>query len=173
MRPQSTNVTIRTMNELDLDRIAYIENKSYANPWDTDILSDIFYHQNVTAKVAILRSKVIAYNFYSSLENYIQIINLTVIPSKRKQLVATNLMGDLFRVDSNNKYPKNIDAWVNEAKIPMLSFLKKHGFKPVGIAKMLFGKDDGILMRFGILNDYSIPKEYEEMLQDFQFVNFK
>lgn len=173
MTYESIDVTIRPMNEFDLDRIEYIERKSYANPWDIEILSDIFYHQNVTAKVAIFKSKVIAYNFYSTFDTYIQIINITVMPNKRKRNVATNLMGDLFKADSNNKYPKNIDAWVNEAKIPMLSFLRKHGFRPIGMAKQLFGKDDGILMRFGILNDFSIPKEYEDMLEEFKYVQFE
>ena len=64
MSAQPIQVTIRPMEQQDLERIAYIENKSYANPWDADILSDIFDHQNVTAKVAVQKGKVIAYNFY-------------------------------------------------------------------------------------------------------------
>ena len=99
-------------------------------------------------------------------------MNITVNPKKRRKKIATHLIADLFRTDEINTYTRNIDAWVNESKIPVLQLLKKHEFKAIGIAKGLFSTDDGILMRCSVTNDFSLPLEYQEMLSEFEYISF-
>jgi hypothetical protein len=87
--------------------------------------------------------------------------------------IATNLIADMFKADPINIRTRNIDAWVNELKLPMLLFLKNNGFKSIGLARNLFGTEDGILMRLSITDDYSIPDEYEKLLEDVEYISFK
>lgn len=165
-------ISVRQMMDSDIDRILDIEEISYKNPWNIDVLTDLFFNENICSKVAIVNNKVEGYHFYCVYDNYFQIMNLTVNPKKRRKKIATNLIGDLFRTDEINTHTRNIDAWVNESKLPMLLLLKKHEFKAIGLAKQLFGNDDGILMRCSITNDHSIPTEYVEMLMEFEYIGF-
>jgi len=164
------DISVRQMVDTDVDRVLDLENKSYQHPWDIDTLTNLFFDENVSSKVAEVNNKVEAYNFYSVNEKYYQIINLTVNPKKRRKKIATYLIADMFRTDLNNIYNSSIDAWVNETKLPMLMLLKKNEFKAIGIAKYLFGEEDGILMRFSTNNDRNIPEEYLEMLSKVDYI---
>jgi len=163
-------ITIRQMVDTDLDKVLQIEENSYTNPWDMQSITDLFLGDNICSKVAVISRKVEGYNFYSVYPTYFQIINLTVNPLRRRRKVATRLIGDMFKVDQQNTI-RNIDAWVNETKIPMLMLLKRHEFKAIGIAKYLFGQEDGYLMRFSMFNDKNIPEEYEDLLSKFDYIS--
>lgn len=167
------DISVRQMMDSDIDRVLDIEEISYTNPWDVDIITDLFFNENICSKVAVVNNKVQGYHFYSVYDNYFQIMNITVNPKKRRKKIATHLISDIFRTDEINTHTRNIDAWVNETKLPMLQLLKKHEFKAIGIAKDLFGTADGILMRCSITNDFSIPIEYQEMLSEFEYTSFK
>lgn len=167
------DISVRQMMDNDIDRVLDIEEMSYTNPWNIDILTDLFFNENVCSKVVTMNNKVEGYNFYCVYDKYFQIMNLTISPRKRRKKLATHLIGDIFRTDDINIHTRNIDAWVNESKIPMLQLLKKNEFKAIGIAKELFGDDDGILMRFSITYDYTIPLEYKEMLNEFEYIPLK
>lgn len=169
----SSDISVRQMMDSDIDRVLDIEGMSYTNPWDVDIITDLFFNENVCSKVALVNNKVQGYHFYCVYDNYFQIMNITVNPKKRRKKIATHLIADLFRTDEINTYTRNIDAWVNESKIPVLQLLKKHEFKAIGIAKELFSTDDGILMRCSVTNDFSLPLEYQEMLSEFEYISFK
>jgi hypothetical protein len=161
------------MSQKDLKRVLYIEGISYNNPWDAETIGDLLAHDDVRSRVAVVSGKVEGYNIYSISNTHFQLINLTVSPAMLRNKIATNLIADMFKADPINIRTRNIDAWVNELKLPMLLFLKNNGFKSIGLARNLFGTEDGILMRLSITDDYSIPDEYEKLLEDVEYISFK
>jgi len=167
------NIKVRNILRDDFDQIIQIEKLSYINPWDTNILDEIFSNQMMVSRAITLNKTIVGYNFYIINEDYFQIINMTIDPEFARQKLATHLLGDMFKTDNVNNKNRYIDAWVNERYTPMLLFLKVNGFKPLMIAKHLFvNEEDGILMRFSLTNNTNIPTEYEEMLKEFDCIIF-
>ena len=166
-------IKIRNILRDDFKEIVSIENRSYLTPWDVNILEEIYSNKSMVSRTIVLDKKIIGYNFYVVNDKYFQIINMTIDTEYQRNKYGTNLLADMFKTDNINTKNRYIDAWVNERYTPMLQFLKTNGFKAIMIAKGLFiNNEDGILMRFSIIDDTNIPPEYEEMLKEFDCIIF-
>lgn len=163
-------VSIRWMKQVDVPDVADIERECFTDNWSEDTISSILEDKKTIGKVALYQGNIRGYNFYLPTKECFQILNMVVDPSHRKKSIGTYMIADMFK--NSEHFKRNIDAWVCESKTGMLLFLKRHGFKPIMLAKELFATGDGILMRFTSNDDYEIYDHYLEMVDDRDFTVF-
>lgn len=93
----------------------------------------------------IEENEVIGYLNYSLIYDRIEIDNLYVEESRRKEGIAKKLMSYLVAVAINN-HVVNITLEVRLSNEIARNLYKKFGFREVALRKFYYGDEDGILM---------------------------
>lgn len=93
----------------------------------------------------IEKNKVIGYLNYSLIYDRIEIDNLYVEESRRKEGIGKKLMSYLVAVAINN-HVINITLEVRLSNEIARNLYKQFGFREVALRKFYYGDEDGILM---------------------------
>lgn len=90
-----SRIRVREMHQFDLDAVVRIENASFDHPWQTKNFYDCLCLKNVAAFVAEVcsgeQSQVVGYKV-CQLTDHIDIINLAVAPSARRNQIASAMI---------------------------------------------------------------------------------
>ena len=93
----------------------------------------------------IEKNKVIGYLIYSLIYDRIEIDNLYVEETRRKEGIGKKLMSYLVAVAINN-HVINITLEVRLSNEIARNLYKQFGFREVALRKFYYGDEDGILM---------------------------
>jgi len=134
-----------------IDAIVKIENESFGDPWSKKLFDDLLVNEYAVSFVAAVDDAEIAgYLIAYDLVIELQILNIAVKGSKRREKIATKLFDAIFDYAKS----ENIEEFTLEVRTSntaAIEFYKKLGFEIDGVRKNYYKnpKEDAILMSRG------------------------
>jgi ribosomal-protein-alanine N-acetyltransferase len=99
-----SNVKLRYMRLKDADKVLDIEHDSFADPWPDQEFRNILSHRNCIGMVAEQDGQVVGFVVYALMPRHIQILNLAVRHSHRRQGIGRSFIDRLKgRVRGGNR----------------------------------------------------------------------
>ena len=120
--------------------------KNNINEYSNELLNDEELINNLDNNpygnyIAYIDDTLIGYIYYSKIYDRLEINNILVAESRRREGIASKLFDYLLEKE-NLPITLEVDETNNKA----INLYKKIGFKEVSIRKNYYGKHDGILM---------------------------
>lgn len=134
-------LTLRPLQEQDLDRIMVIEERAYPYPWTRGIFSDCLKH-NYHCLLHEDNGEIIAYGVISAAVEEMHILNLTVEPEKQNQGLGKRLLTTLEMI-GRGLDAKECFLEVRPSNTSAIRLYTKHGFNEIGLRKNYYPADQG------------------------------
>ncbi len=144
------NNTLRFYTYSDLASIAKLEKQCFSEPWSFKALEDfISYPTNNILVCEGENGIVLGYITFSLILDELQIANVAVDTSQRRQGIGQALVSELIKY-GDKKDCLIITLEVRKSNIPAIMLYEKCGFSKVGLRKNYYKSpvEDGILMNY-------------------------
>ncbi len=133
MRIEKANVT-------HLDSIYDIEIKTFSDAWSKNSIKSAMESEPCNIFLALDDDNtVIGYIFFYLIDEEAEILNLAVIPEKRRMGIASSLLKYSFEIMKKNGV-RNAYLDVRKSNIPALSLYKSFNFEQLTIRKNYYTK---------------------------------
>ncbi len=140
-------VTIRVMQQKDIEQMAAIESKCFSQPWSQKSFEEALSHKNLCFVTAVSGETIVGYcGLYMVLdEGYI--INVAVREEYRRKHVAEDMLRFLISEGSKRKIAA-FTLEVRESNKAAVGLYRKLGFETSGIRKNFYEKpiENAIIM---------------------------
>lgn len=142
-----TMLTIRPMDEADLEAVLAIEQASYPRPWSRGHFQHELSALHSFPFVAIDADGTVAgYLCFTSLFEEAQVLNVAVAPEQRGRGVGRLLMQHSVGL-AREKGAEYLALEVRASNVAAISLYESFGFKRTGIRPRYYeGVDDAVLM---------------------------
>ena len=148
-RDGASGLTLEPMRRRHVSRVLDIERSSYPKPWTTTVFHDEL-DQVASGRryylVARAGRAVVGYGGLMFVTDEAHITNIAVHPDRRREGIATRLLGELARTAID----RGCQAWTLEVRASShgaQALYRAFGFVPAGIrARYYEGKEDAIVM---------------------------
>jgi [ribosomal protein S18]-alanine N-acetyltransferase len=147
--------SIREFLEQDLPALNAIEQASHPDPWSIQMLHESCVGEGYIGLVSIEEPDTVAgFCCARMVAGEIEIVNLAVVPSRRRTGIASGLIRYLIAY-CRNKQVHRILLEVRDTNNAALSLYKKAGFAEDGIRREYYSnKDNAILMSLQLLERF-------------------
>jgi ribosomal-protein-alanine N-acetyltransferase len=148
MTSNPTTPHIRWMVRRDMPEVTSIESQCYHDPWSEGEFIDILRKRSVIGMVAEARekngdnTKIVGYMVYELYKHRIDLLNLAVHPSHRKQGVGRAMVQKLKHKLSPTRR-KWITAYAAEHNLNGQLFFRALGFRVVKTSRGFYDMPDG------------------------------
>lgn len=144
-------VHIRWMIRQDMKRVVEIEQDSFEFPWSETEFILALRQRNCIGMVAEINEQVVGYMVYELHKARLEVLSIAVHKDFRRQGVGKAMVYKLISKLSYERRNK-ISLMVRESNLDALNWLKRLGFRALGIAKDFYieSTDDAIQMRYWI-----------------------
>ncbi len=140
------NLVIKPMAEEHLVAVAAIEKNSFQEPWSLDSFqAEIETNRLAIYLVACLEKKVIGYIGAWIIINEVHITTLAVHSERRRQGVASRLIGALMEI-TGPRGASCLTLEVRPSNSSAISFYEKCGFQVLGCRKHYYVDEDALIM---------------------------
>ena len=148
------NIVVRAMCEEDIIAVVEIEEESFSLPWSYKSFEESLQLQYSSFFVAVIDGIVAGYIGTYLIGGDIDITNIAVKKSFRRQGIADKLIEEVFAYAKEEKV-EFINLEVRVSNIPARNLYEKYGFVQIGLRKNFYSKpvEDGILMQKNMLDD--------------------
>lgn len=148
------NIVVRAMCEEDIIAVVEIEEESFSLPWSYKSFEESLQLQYSSFFVAVIDGIVAGYIGTYLIGGDIDITNIAVKKSFRRQGIADKLIEEVFTYAKEEKV-EFINLEVRVSNIPARTLYEKYGFVQIGLRKNFYSKpvEDGILMQKNMLDD--------------------
>lgn len=132
-------VSVREMEEGDLERVAAIEKEIFSMPWSRKAFSDSLNSPNTAYIVAEKDGVIAGYcGMYISFEEG-NITNVAVAPDYRRQNIATCMLQHILKLAAKRAVT-DVILEVRETNVPAIQLYERLGFEEAGIRKNFYEK---------------------------------
>ncbi|MBT8142730.1 MAG: ribosomal protein S18-alanine N-acetyltransferase [Gammaproteobacteria bacterium] len=145
-------VSLRRMQESDLDQVLAIETQSYPVPWTRGIFSDCL-KVGYPAWVLLDGETIIGYILISVGANEAHLLNICIAPAQRRKGLARKLLSDMI----NLLQEKHVDTLFLEVRVsskPAIALYEAMGFEQIGLRKDYYktqsGKEDAVTYKMDL-----------------------
>lgn len=141
----SPSFLIRPIQKEELLELTILDRLSRGDPWTKEMFQkelELPFSIHASVKDG---NKLIAFGVVWKVEETAQLIQITVIPTKRQTGIGALLLKHLMKT-SFQKGCKKMELEFEEGNIAAKNLYKKLGFKTVGIRKKFYKNKDAILM---------------------------
>lgn len=144
-------IHIRWMIRQDMKRVVEIEQDSFEFPWNETEFILALRQRNCIGMVAEIKDEVVGYMIYELHKARLEVLSIAVHKDFRKQGVGKAMVYKLISKLSYERRNK-ISTMVRESNLDALNWLKRLGFRALGVAKDFYedSTDDAIQMRYWI-----------------------
>ena len=145
----SSNITIRPMEEKDLDEVCRMEEEAFSMPWHRESFLEMIQNENALYLVALNdKDEILGSCGVLNIVGDGNVTNVVVDQKHRKLGIGSILMEALLRKGSEEL---GIDAFTLEVRVSNQSAIRlyeKMGFENAGIRKNFYEKptEDAIIM---------------------------
>jgi len=126
------DVHIRWMIKRDMPKVMHIENSSFEEPFNEELLTDLLRQRNVIGMVAEKDSLILGFMIYKLHKKVIYVMDLVVAKECRQAAVGSQFVKKLKEKLSLQKRP-SIVIDVPETHLGAQLFLKDHEFEATDI----------------------------------------
>jgi len=121
------NVTIRAMNETDLQRIVELERELFSDPWSETAFREALAEDDWGMLAAQVGEEIVGYACYVIIDVESHLTNLAVAEPFRRKSVAKRLLEHILRVvrEAPCQY---LLLEVRPSNTGAVAFYRKHGF---------------------------------------------
>lgn len=140
-------ITVRFMEEKDIETVAAIEKCIFSMPWSERAFHDILHNDKALYLVAEEKGTIAGYCGVCQIMDEGDIMNVAVAQEQRGRGVATVMLQELLEQSSS----RGIMAFTLEVRAgnaPAIHLYEKLGFTVEGIRKNFYGKptEDALIM---------------------------
>lgn len=153
-------LSIRTMQNSDLDSVYAIEAAAHKAPWSRDILWDciyIAYDCRVLELVEGAEVKLIGYIISRFHDKICHILNICIDPTQQAkgygQFLLQNLLDEIINTDT-----QSVILEVRPSNAPALHIYNKSGFQQIGIKSSYYQDPDGSIEDAVVLQKVVKPR---------------
>jgi len=144
-------LNIVPLNEEHIESIYKIEKESFSDPWKFEMFSGLSENNIAVCFTAFDNDEIVGFLISYHIASEIEILNIAVKQSKRRQNIAVKLFGAVFDYAKNN----DIDEFFLEVRMSntgAIGLYKKLGFEINGIRKNYYKNptEDAILMSLSL-----------------------
>lgn len=141
-------MTIRPMEEKDLDQAASLEQQNFSRPWSRDAFADALKKEYYLYYVAVDDAQnVLGMAGVICLDHEGEITNVCVREDARKQGIAFSLLTEIFNICKNLEILQ-FTLEVRKSNLPAINLYQKLGFQNEGIRKDFYEApvEDAVIM---------------------------
>ncbi len=120
-------VSIRWLIRADMQDVLAVENSSFSEPWTEQEFLLCLRERNCIGLVAEHNGRVLGFVLYELCKDYLNIINIAVTPSARRENVGTRMLQRLIDKLSYQRRTR-ITCKVRETNLEAQLFLQASGF---------------------------------------------
>jgi ribosomal protein S18 acetylase RimI-like enzyme len=133
------SVRVRMLTRRDMPDVMSIERRTYRNTevWDDDDFDAVRSRRDAVLLVAEFAGHIVGYVCYYKKDGYYYLLNLTVDPSYRRQLIGTQLVSYVHRL-SKKRGRTGLVSMVRETNLVGQLFYKAMGFVCTEIVRKAF-----------------------------------
>lgn len=132
-------ITIRYMQEADIEEVAAIEESIFSMPWSADSFRDSMTLEHTIYLTAEVDGSIAGYCGMYKFFHEGEIVNVAVASEYRKQGVAQTMLTELMRLGTESE----VDTFlleVRESNQAARSLYEKLGFTQMGVRKNFYEK---------------------------------
>lgn len=132
-------ITIRKLQENDIEALSRIEAASFSMPWSADAFRDLLLRPYCTYLVAVAEGKVIGCCGYTDICNEANIDNVVVDPAYRNRGVGKAMMSELLKTGR----AAGVKAYTLEVRVSnhtAIHLYENFGFRSEGIRPKFYEK---------------------------------
>ena len=134
-------VTVRTMRDQDLPRIAAIEREVFSDPWPESFFRGELAHEQIYARVAEQAGEIAGYGVAWLGAGVGHLGNLAVVPGRRRRGIAGRLVEDLL-VRAEAAGVEALSLEVRVSNVAAQGLYRGHGFRLAGLRRSYY-RDTG------------------------------
>ncbi len=142
---------VRAMKSSDIDKILYIEQTVFSDPWSASMIADMYESDYDYIWVADKDGDIIAYINMRILSHEAELMRIAVLECYRGRGLAYKLMQEAVQL-CTERNADSIFLEVRASNQPAISLYKKYNFYEIGRRKAYYSNpsDDALLMRMQV-----------------------
>ncbi|MBC8014334.1 MAG: ribosomal protein S18-alanine N-acetyltransferase [Sporomusaceae bacterium] len=142
-----TQVTMRRMNEIDIDGVLFVEEQSFTTPWSragfvAEMKNELSYYL-----VMIESGRIIGYAGMWVIVDEAHVTNVAILPEHRGRKLGGKLMGELIQC-AKGRGAVSMTLEVRATNMAAKALYEKFGFTSRGIRRNYYtdNQEDAIIM---------------------------
>ncbi len=139
------SLTLRPLDEADLDAVIEVESASFVEPWSRSLFSEEIAQPTRRYVVAEAGGALCGYGGIMLMGEDAHVVTLAVAPGHREKGVASRLLMALIDVARDNG-ARHLTLEVRESNRPALELYRKFGFEPAGTRRGYYATEDAVVM---------------------------
>jgi ribosomal-protein-alanine N-acetyltransferase len=139
------SVTLRPLEEQDLDAVLAVEAASFVQPWSRRLFTDELAQPGRRYVVADDAGTVCGYGGIMLAGEEATVLTMAVAPDYRERGLASLLLMELVEM-ARRQDVRHLTLEVRESNLPALELYRKFGFEPAGIRKGYYTTEDAVVM---------------------------
>lgn len=139
------NITLRPLEQKDLDAVLAVEAASFIQPWSRQLFTEELAQPSRRYVVADDSGTLCGYGGIMLVGEEATVVTLAVGPGYREQGVASLVLMDLVE-RARRQNVRHLTLEVRESNEPALELYRKFGFEPAGIRKGYYTIEDAVVM---------------------------
>ncbi len=139
------NISLRPLDEADLDEVAVVEAASFVEPWSRALFTEEISQPSRRYVAALDGEHICGYGGIMLVGEDAHLVTLAVAPGYREQGLASRLLVDLIDMARANG-ARHLTLEVRESNAAALELYRKFGFEPAGRRKGYYTTEDAVVM---------------------------
>lgn len=139
------SVTLRPLEERDLDAVLAVEAASFVQPWSRRLFVGELAQPSRRYVVADDAGILCGYGGIMLVGEEATVVTMAVAPAYREQGVASLLLMELVEM-ARRQDVRHLTLEVRESNQPALELYRKFGFEPAGLRKGYYTTEDAVVM---------------------------
>ena len=133
------DITVRQMEEKDIDSLVIIEEECFSLPWSKKAFQESYVKDYAYFFVAEIDKEIVGYVGLYKMGNDGDITNIGIFSLHRRKGIGYKLMSSVLDF-AKRENMEHITLEVRESNIPAIALYEKLGFVKVGIRKDFYEK---------------------------------
>ena len=133
------DITVRQMEEKDIDSLVIIEEECFSLPWSKKAFQESYVKDYAYFFVAEIDKEIVGYVGLYKMGNDGYITNIVISSLHRRKGIGYKLMSSVLDF-AKRENMEHITLEVRESNIPAIALYEKLGFVKVGIRKDFYEK---------------------------------
>ena len=142
-----THITMRRMNEIDIDNVLMVEERSFTVPWSRVGFASEMKNELAYYLVMVDRGTIIGYAGMWIIVDEAHVTNVAILPEYRGRKIGEKLMSGLIE-RAKDRGALSMTLEVRTSNTVALGLYAKFGFAPRGIRRNYYTdtQEDAIIM---------------------------
>jgi ribosomal-protein-alanine N-acetyltransferase len=143
---------VAPMRRSDLDRVAAIAERSFADPWTRESFEVELDHPWAHAWILEERAEVLAFVVFWAVRDEIHILNLATDPAARRSGCARELLDSVI-AHARSSGARYLSLEVHERNEAAVGLYQSLGFEPIGQRPNYYARNESAVVMFCALHE--------------------